>query len=273
MAVIETEQVVPDEDLSVDVRSRSDPDRRDREELRDLRRDGGRDCLEDDGEAARCLERECVGDKLCRLRRGATLGLEAPECRCRLRRQADVAHHRYSGTDDCVNPREHRPGTLDLHRIGARILDEADRVRHRKLVRDLKRTERHIGDDQGPLRAARDRAREHQHLLHRRRDCRVVSEDGHRRGVTDQDDVGPCSVGKPTGRGVVGGDHRDRRVTRFHAGEIRDRQLAGRGGAVAGCARAGTHESSSTGTLSMRRVVPTRTAAARTGGSNGAIST
>ena len=57
--------------------------------------------------------------------------------------------------------------------------------------------------------------------------------------------------------------------------ELGDRQLARGGRAGCGCARAGAHDSSfeSRGTLSIRRVVPTRTAAARMGGSNGATAT
>ena len=125
----------------------------------------------------------------------------------------------------------------------------------------------------GPACPARHRARQHQHLLHRRRDRRVVTQHRHRGGVAHEDHVCARRVREPAGRGVVRGDHRDRRAALLHPEEIGDRQLAGGGGAVA--RRAGTcaHEASSRGTLSIRRVEPTRTAAARTGGSNGAIST
>ena len=65
---------------------------------------------------------------------------------------------------------------LELHRVRARFLDEADRVPHRLLVRDLEGAERHVRDDERPPRSARHGAREHQHL---------VDGGGHRRLVAE----------------------------------------------------------------------------------------
>ena len=51
------------------------------------------------------------------------------------------------------------PGALELDRVGARLLDEADRVSHRLVVGDLERAERHVGDDERtPGAAGRPRA-------------------------------------------------------------------------------------------------------------------
>ena len=53
-----------------------------------------------------------------------------------------------------LDARERRPGALELDRVGAGLLDEADRVVHRLLVGDLERAEGHVGDDERPPRAA-----------------------------------------------------------------------------------------------------------------------
>jgi len=103
VALREAEQVVVDEHLAVAVRAGADPDRRHREPARHFGRDGRRHSLEHDREATGLLERDRVVDQpSCRLRRLA-LRLEAAEHRRRLRRQANVPHHRNPGTDDCAH--------------------------------------------------------------------------------------------------------------------------------------------------------------------------
>ena len=42
-------------------------------------------------------------------------------------------------------------GALELHGVGARLLDEADRVADGVLVRDLERAERHVRDHERTL--------------------------------------------------------------------------------------------------------------------------
>ena len=185
-----------------------------------------------------------------------------------------MAHRRHAGADERADAGERRAGALDLDRIRARLLEEADRVLERVLVGDLEGAERHVRDDERPARAPVDRARQHDHLVHRRRHGRVVAEHGHRRRVADEDDVGAGRVGEPAGRGVVGRDHRDRLAARLELDELGQRDLAGRRRAGRGLARSGGHASSlSRTTLSIRRVEPTRIAAARTGGSKSARST
>ncbi len=265
---------MPDEHLAVRGAAGADADRGDPEPLGDARRDRGGDRLEHEREAAGSLERLCVLVQANGLLGRAPLSLEAAERGRRLRGQADVPHHRHAGAHDRVDARQHRACTLELDRVGTRLLDEADRVRDGLLVGDLERAEGHVGDDERAVRAARRRARQDEHLLHRGRHRGVVPEHRHRGGVADQDHVGAGAVGESPRRGVVGGDHRDRLPARLHLRELGDRQLAGRRGAVSWGTGAGAHGASpSRGTLSIRRVEPTRTAAARTGGSKGAIST
>jgi hypothetical protein len=94
---------VKNEDLAVAGGSRADADRRNSDGAGDPLRDGGRDALEDDREAAGLLERDRVLEQLACLRGRAALGAETAEHRRGLRRQADVAHHR----DPCADEREH----------------------------------------------------------------------------------------------------------------------------------------------------------------------
>ena len=124
---------------------------------------------------------------------------------------------------------EHRARALELDGVGARLLDEADRVPDGVLVGDLERAERHVGDHERPARAARDRAGEDEHLLHRRRDGRVVAEHGHRGRVADEHEVGARLVGEAAAGRVVRGHHHDRLAPRLHLRELGDRELPGRG--------------------------------------------
>ena len=242
---------------------------------RDRLGDRGRHGLEHDREAAGLLERERVLVELHGLRGRPALGLEAAEHRRRLRGQPDVAHHGHAGARERANAREHRSGALQLDRVRARLLDEADRVLERLLVRDLERAERHVGDHERPARAAVDRARQDDHLVHRRRHRRVVTEDDHRGRVADEDHVDARVVRDPARRSVVRGDHHDAVATTLHLCELRQRELAGRRGAGCGLARAGGHERSpfGSGMLSIRRTEPTRAAIARVGPSRSATST
>src|SRR6185312_4963940 len=81
----------------------------------------------------------------------------------------------------------------------------------------------------------------------------------------DEDEVDARGVGEPAARRVVGRDHHDLVAAPLHLGQLGERQLAGRPGGVARGLRVVAHESSpSRRTLSIKRVEPTRTAAART---------
>ncbi len=184
-----------------------------------------------------------------------------------------MSHHRDAGGDDALDAREHRSCALELDRICSCLLYEADGVAHRVLVRDLKRTEGHVSDDERSAGAARHGPREDQHLLHRRRDRRLVAEHGHRRRVADENEVCPSLVGELATRRVIRRHHHDRLPPRLHLGELGQRQLSGCRRGRSRLLGSNAHVvSPSRGTLSMRRVEPMRTAPARTGGSKSAIS-
>ena len=117
------------------------------EPSRDLGRDRRGDGLEDDREAPASSSASASCDELCCGLGRLALRLEPAELRRRLGRQADVAHDGDARVDDRLHARDHRAGALELDRVGARLLDEADRVLERLLVGDLERAERHVADD------------------------------------------------------------------------------------------------------------------------------
>ena len=207
-----------------------------------------------------------VGDEsLSRFRRLA-LRLESAEHRRRLWGQPDVAHDRDPRLDDALRAREHRAGALELDDVGAALLDEANRGANRVLVGDLVRAERQVADHDRALGLLGDGSREEQHLVHGHWDGGAfVAEDDHRRCVSDEDHVDAGVLREARAGRVVGSDHDDLVAALLHGGELGQRQLARRWGAHS--------RPPSRGTLSMRRMPPTRTAAARTGGSNGATAT
>ena len=210
-----------DEHLPVAAAARADSDGRNRERLRDARRHLRGDRLEDDREAAGSLERPRVLQERPRLFRRAALRAEPAEHRRGLRRQPDMAHDGDAGAHEGEHARERRARAFELDRVRPCFLHEADAVPNGILVGHLERAERHVGDDERALGSARSRAREHEHLVHRGRNRRLVAEDGHRGRVADEDDVDPGGVGDAPARVVVRRHHHDRLSAALHARRAR----------------------------------------------------
>ena len=262
-----------DEHLAVAVGPRADPDRGDAEPSRNLVRDGRGTASSTTAKQPASSSASASASRRAAFVRRPSLRLEATEHGGRLRREADVTHHRDPGLDDRADARQHRPGSLQLHRVRAGLLDEADRVPTAATSETWNEPNGMSAIDERAACATGHGPRQHEHLLHRGRDGRVVAEHRHRGRVADEHEVGPRLVRETAGRRVVRRDHHDRLPALHQRRELGDRQLPGRG--RAGSRGAGTcaHRSSSRGTLSIRRVAPTRTAAARTGGSKGATRT
>jgi hypothetical protein len=163
----------------------------------------------------------------------AALRAVAAERRRGLRRQPDVAHDRHAGADDRARPRDrHRPAALELDRVAARLLDEAQRAADGLLVGRLVGAERQVADEQRGAQPAPHGLRQDEHLVELDGDRRGVAEDGHRARVADEHDVDAGRLGGARAREVVGGHHDDRLAEALHVGQPRqrDRQaLGGRG--------------------------------------------
>ena len=126
--------------------------------LGDHARDRVGNALEHDREAAGVGERDrVVGERL----RGVellALHLEAAERVDRLRREADVAHHRDLGVEDRLHRVDALAAAFELHRArtGAH---ERRRVVHGLLAVHVIAEPRQVGDDERVRTRARDRAR------------------------------------------------------------------------------------------------------------------
>ena len=125
---------------------------RSRDHLRERRRDG----FEDDGEGAGVFERAGIVDELGGRGGRLALDLVAAELVDRLRRQAEVAHHRDAGFDHAADERHDVAAAFELHGGGAAFLEEAAGVAHGFVGVRLVAHERHVGDDD---RLARSRGR------------------------------------------------------------------------------------------------------------------
>ena len=185
-----------------------------------------------------------------------------------------MPHHRDPGVNDRPHAGQHATGTLELDGVGAALLDEANGVAHRVLVGYLVRAERHVANHQRPAHRARYRAGHEQHLVHGHRDGRFVAEDHHGGAVADQEDVHAGGFGQSCASCVVRGHHRDPGTGALHLRQLRQRQLGGNL-RLPGTGVAAGHPSPSLfrRTLSISRVDPTTTAAARVGPSRSAIAT
>ena len=105
-----------------------------------------------------------------------------------------MGHHRHLGGGqggDQLGPR-----ALDLDRLRARLLDEADGVADRLLGPEVERAVGHVGHQQGALDAAADGPGVVEHLVHGHRQGVGVAEHDHGEGVAHQDDVDPGRVGR-----------------------------------------------------------------------------
>ena len=99
---------------------------------------------------------------------------------------------------------------LELDRVAAGLLDEAEGGLHRLLVGDLVGAEGQVADEERRAQPAPRRPRQHEHLVHGDADGARIAEHGHRARVADQDEVDAGRLGGARAREVVGGDHDDR---------------------------------------------------------------
>ena len=150
---------------------------------------------------------------------------EAAEPGRRLRRQADVAHHRDARARRSRAPGTRRAAALELHRVGAALLDEPHRV-PRRPARPTPGTSRTAcRRPRGPLRAAGHP---------RRHEDDLVERDRHRRGApcTTMPDESPTRImstpaasARRAARRVVGGDHHDLLAAALQLGELGQRSF------------------------------------------------
>src|SRR6476469_10535361 len=117
----QSNQIVRDQNLSVAMLARADPDRRDANRISDLLSDIGQDNLEHHGKCPCVFHRTSVRQQCFDLRLRAALDSVAALLAHTLRQHADVRHKRYSHLCDRPNLRNMTHTTFELHRLRAGI--------------------------------------------------------------------------------------------------------------------------------------------------------
>jgi hypothetical protein len=152
----QAEHIVRNEDLAVAFGRRADADDRNG----DLAGDAGGDLLhhafQDDGERAGIGDRLRVRENLFRFRFSAPTSAVPAERVHGLRRQPDMADHRYPALGQEAHRVRHRRTAFQLHRRAARFLHHDRATVERLLGRSFIRAERHVDRDQGVPASAND---------------------------------------------------------------------------------------------------------------------
>ena len=95
----------------------------------------------------------------------AALHTETAQSMLRLRGETNMRHHRNTGTHQGTNPLSHRRISLNLDRVRAALLHQANSARHRLLRGLLIRTKRQICNHHGAGGTARNRRNQRNHLI------------------------------------------------------------------------------------------------------------
>src|SRR6266545_5792094 len=117
----QSNQIVRDQNLSVAMLARADPDRRDTDRISDLLSDIGQDNLQHHGKCSGVFYRMCVRQQCFDLRLRAALDPVAALLAHALRQHADVGHKGYSRLRDRHDLRNMTHTTFELHRLRAGV--------------------------------------------------------------------------------------------------------------------------------------------------------
>ncbi len=131
------QEVALDEDLAGASVARADADGRYDEPARDDLGHPARHGLDDDGKAPGVLHRRRVLEELAGGVGRLPLNPEAAESVHPLRRQPYMRHHGDAGLHDLADGRRHARAALELHGMGAALLDEPDGSLEALFGRDL----------------------------------------------------------------------------------------------------------------------------------------
>src|SRR5262249_27546086 len=145
---------------------------------------------------------------------------EATEDIDRLRREANVAHHRDARLGQRAYARRHAHPALQLDRLWAGLLHEADRLAHRLLWADLEGAEGHIRDDQRSFGAAHHRAGRVDDIVHCDRQCGVIPQHYHAQGVANEEQGDARFIEDMGHRIVIGGEHGNALAASLHLPDL-----------------------------------------------------
>ena len=204
--VLEAEQVVVHEHLTVTVPSGADADRRYRDRVGHHPGDAVGNAFEHDGETPglgegyRVVDDPTSGVKLLALHLESTHGVDRLWC------QAEVTHHRDLAVENRGDGVESFPTAFEFDRTGTGA-NQLGRVAHGLLARHVIAHPRQIADDERVRPSAGHCADVMGHVIGADLERVVVAEHDHGEGVADEDHVDPGAVHDPGARRVVRGDH------------------------------------------------------------------
>src|SRR4029077_15004604 len=197
----QSNQIVRDQNLSVAMLARSDPDRRDANRIGDLLGDIGQDNLEHDGKCSRVFHRTGVRQQCFDLRLRAALDSVAALLAYTLRQHADVRHKRYSRLRDRFDLRNMTHTTFELYRLSTGVDKFSGGLR--SLRRSVVSANRHIRDEQRLFAPARRRVRVMQHFVHCYIRSILITQNYHAYGVAHEDDVDATLIEQTRGGIIV----------------------------------------------------------------------
>ena len=145
-----------------------------------------------------------------------------------------MRHDRDAVRGESANGLDHLGAAFDLDRVHARLFQKTRRIAEGVGRAGLVGAERHVADEERPRRAARDRRGVPNHVVHRHRHGRGITEHHHAERVADQDHVYAGLLDETRERGVVCRHHRDALAVALHRDEVGDGDfLRGRRGSAA----------------------------------------
>ena len=213
-------KVVQHLNLPVAMHARADTDGGDGERRGNLPRQRRRNALQYYGKRARALQGERLLLDLLRLSQRAPPRAVAAQLVYRLRRQAQVPHHRNAGRHQARGRGHGALAAFQLHPVRAAFLHQPAGIAQRLLLRNVVREKRHVGNHQRPARTARHGLGMAHHVVHRDRQGVVVAQHRIAQAVAHQNRGHAGGFHKVRQRRVVRREHDDLASLRLHPLEI-----------------------------------------------------
>ena len=131
-----------------------------------------------------------------------------------------MSHHRNSDIDKALRGVRNLAAAFDLYRRRSALLNQPAGVAHRFFHAELKREERHVGHNQGPLGTPAHRPRVMNHHVEGDGKRVVVAQDNHPQRVPHENDIHAGAVQKPRHREIISSPYGDLFAAFLHRPQI-----------------------------------------------------
>ena len=140
----------------------------------------------------------------------------------RLRRYADMPHHRNVAVNDAAHGGGYAHAALQFDGMGAALLQQPGRIAQGLGRVNLISHKGQVGDNQGVPAAPGHRFGMMNYIREGYRNSRVVAQRHHTQAVAHQYHRNGRGVGQNSGSVVIGGNHRDFFTPPLHCGQVMD---------------------------------------------------